>query len=120
MRHLAGRCKFGDEAGAASLLHFLRELSHGFLRDDTALPAPKGSSGVIERQEELGASALAFLPQRKSFLHRIFFVVQTTSLNGTAGECPLIWGKLYVHRLQGRKSERRCQVSPVAMAMRNL
>lgn len=110
MRHLAGRCQFDDKAGAALLLHFLGERPHGFLRDDAALPARKGGSGIIERQEEFRALALAFLPQCKGFLHRSLFVVQPAALNGSAGECLLIRSELYVHRLKGRKSERRCQV----------
>src|ERR1039457_6190526 len=110
MRHLAGRCEFSDKAGPAALLHFLREFLHGFLSDDTAFPTRKGGFGIVERHEEFRALALAFLPQSKSFLHRASFVVQPPALNGTAGKCLLIWGKLYVHRLQGRNSRRGCQV----------
>jgi hypothetical protein len=94
MGHLAGRCEFSDKAGAASLLHFLGEFPHGFLRDDTALPARKGSSGIVERQEEFRALALAFLPQCKGFLYCVFLVVQPAALNGTASECLLIRGEL--------------------------
>lgn len=108
---LAGCCEFSDQAGAPSLLHFLRELPHGFLRDDTAFPARKGGSGIIESQEEFRTLALACLPQCQGFRHCVFFVVQPTLLNGSADECLLIRGKLYVHAF--RVGRANASVKPV-------
>ena len=46
----------GIETGAAPLLDFLRQVSHGLLRDGAALAAGEGGFGSIDRSENLCAA----------------------------------------------------------------
>ena len=96
----ARRGKFSRKAGASALLHFLGELTHGFLRDHAAFPARKRCLAIIEREKKCRALAFAFFPQSQSFLHRIFFGVQPPAFNGPACERLLVCGEPYVNRLQ--------------------
>jgi hypothetical protein len=95
----AGRGEFGQKSGASAFLHILRELPHGLLCDDAAFTGD-GSAGIIERQKKFSALPLAFLPQSKRLLHGVLFRVQPPAFNRAAGESFLIWGEVYVHRLQ--------------------
>ena len=94
---LAGVGQFSDQAGASALPHFSGKFPHGLLRDDPAFAAGKRRTGVIETRQQLHTLALAFFPQRKRFLYRLFLAVQPPGSHGAEGECFLICRKLHFH-----------------------
>ena len=53
-------------------------------------PRAKRRSGVIEGEKKFRSLPFAFFPQGKGFLHRVLFGVQSSALNGAAGERLLI------------------------------
>jgi hypothetical protein len=73
------------------LLHFRRKVAHGLLRDDPPFATGKGSVRLIDCGENFRAGSLAFFPQGKSFLHRIFLALQPTTLNRVTDERLLVW-----------------------------
>ncbi len=78
-------------------LHVVGKLS-GFLRrrHPPALASRKGCFGSIDGDQDLQSPPLAF-PQRKCFLHSIFFALEPSALNGVADQRFLIGAKLHFH-----------------------
>jgi hypothetical protein len=58
-RSASGRGEFREKAGASALLHFLRKLLHGLLRDHAALALGKRSPSVIKREKKFRPLPLA-------------------------------------------------------------
>lgn len=58
---------------SSALLNFFGKVAHGLLRDDTAFASAKGRFGLIDCKENPRAGTLAFFPQGKCFLYRVFF-----------------------------------------------
>jgi hypothetical protein len=58
----------GSEAGASPTLHFLGQLTHGFLRDDTPLPSGKRGFRLVDRGKNFRAGALALFPEGQRLL----------------------------------------------------
>ena len=95
---LVGR-QLSGKAGTAAPFHFFGKLPHGLLIDHPAFAASEGRSRIIQRSQELRTLAFTLLPQCKSFLHRIFFIVKSTALNGLANEGFLIGSESDFHCL---------------------
>ena len=91
---------FTSKAGTTAPLYVLRELAHRFVRDRTALAPSQRGLGLIHRYQNFGASALAFFPEGKRFLHRIFFVPEATALDGSTNKCLLVGCKVNFHTLR--------------------
>jgi hypothetical protein len=62
----ARRSKFGQQACASSLLHFIGKLPHGFLRDHSAFTTREGGFRIIEREKKCRSLAFAFFPQSRA------------------------------------------------------
>jgi hypothetical protein len=90
----------------SALLHFSGKVAHGLLRDDAAFASGKGGFSRIDSNENFRAGALAFFPQGKGFLYRVFFAVKPSALNSLTDKRLLVRGELYFHRLQG--TEKLC------------
>jgi hypothetical protein len=70
------------------------------VRDRTPLTASQSGLGFIHRDQNFCASALAFFPEGKRFLHRIFFVPEPTALDGSTDKCLLVGCKVNFHMLR--------------------
>jgi hypothetical protein len=78
----------------SALLHFSSKIPHGLLRDDAAFTSGEGSFGLIDSDKNFGASALAFFPQGKGLLYRIFLAVQPSTLNSLTDKRLLVRSEL--------------------------
>ncbi len=67
----------------------------------------KGSVRLIDCGENFRAGTLAFFPQGKSFLHRIFLALQPATLNRVTDERLLVWRKFHFHCVRVRESHSR-------------
>jgi hypothetical protein len=85
----------------SALLNFSGEIAHGLLRDDAAFASGKGRFGHIDCDENFRAGPLAFFPQGKRFLHRIFLAVKPSALNSLTDKRFLVRGELHFHSFQG-------------------
>src|SRR2546426_493604 len=87
-----------SEAGrAASLLHIIDELAHGFLSDDAALAARERILRFIEGCQQFDTGALAALPQGHCFLHGVFLAAEAATLDGVTHKRLLVGGEVYFH-----------------------
>ena len=80
------RGKFGGHAGLSTLRHLLGKFAHRFLRNR--------------------APTFPLLPQRKSFLNRVFLASQPPAVNRLPDKRSLVRSKMHVHMPQ-RRSEKR-------------
>src|SRR5208337_5158045 len=108
---LSGRGLLRRESVPSALLHFCRKVAHGLLRDDAAFASGNGDFSLIECNENFRAGALAFFPQGKGFLHRVFFAVKPSALNCLTDKRLLVRCELYFHRLHGTEKPRFRQVA---------
>jgi hypothetical protein len=90
----------------SALLHFCGKVAHGLLRDDAAFTPGKGGFRLIDGNENFHAGALAFFPQGKGFLHRIFLAVKPSALNSLADKRLLVWCELHFHHFHGTENHR--------------
>ena len=97
------------EADASPLLHFGRQLLHGFRRNGETLASCQGCLGSINCRQNLGAATLARFPERQGLLHRIFCATQAPRLDGVADERFLVWGEVNIHAPRVEADENRCQ-----------
>jgi len=95
-----------SEPAPSTLFHFFGKVAHGLLRDDAAFTSGKGCVGRIGCDKNFRSGALAFFPQGKGFLHRIFFAVEPSALNCLSDECLLVRCELQFHPIQG--TEKLC------------
>jgi hypothetical protein len=65
----------------SAMLQFSGEVAHGLLRDDAAFISGEGSFRLIDCGKNFCTGALAFFPQGKGLLYRIFFAVEPSALN---------------------------------------
>jgi hypothetical protein len=86
----ATHCLFGGQQRAASLLHTVGQLTHGFLSDDAALTMTKRRLRAIDQGENFRAGPLTLLPHEQSFLDCVFFTTQSARLYGHAEERLLV------------------------------
>ena len=91
-----------SKAGASTPLYIFRELTHGFLRDDTSVTMNKRSLGLIDCDKDLRAGALALLPERKGFLYCVFFAQEPPAFNRLPDKSLLIGSQIYFHMLRVR------------------
>ena len=73
-----------------ALLHFLGELAYGLLGNNAPIATGERGLSLVDGGENLRAGTLAFFPQSKGFLHRIFFAPQSTALNSLADKRLLV------------------------------
>ena len=95
----------------SALFHFCGKILHGLLSDDPAFASRQGSLRFIDCGEDLRAAALAFFPQSKGFLDRIFLALKPSALNCLTDKRLLVWGELHFHRLQSMGKHRPRQAS---------
>jgi hypothetical protein len=88
---------FGGEAGSPALRHLLGKLAHGFLRDRAPFATGKGGFRLIDGGQDFRAAAFPLLPQRKSFLYRVFLASKPPAVNRLPDKCPLVRSELHVH-----------------------
>ena len=96
----------GHKPVPSALLHFSGKVAHGLLRDEAAFTSGKGGFRLIDGNENFHAGALAFFPQGKGFLYRIFLAVKPAALNSLADKGPLVRCELYFHRFYGSEKLR--------------
>jgi hypothetical protein len=94
---LPRRLFLGSKPGAPTPLYVLCKITHGFPCDRAPIAASKRSLGLIDRRKNFRASALAFFPEGKSFLHRIFFAQKPPALNSLADKRPLVGCQTHFH-----------------------
>jgi hypothetical protein len=79
---------------SSALLRFRGKVAHGLLRDDAAFTSGKGSFRFIDRDKNFRAGALAFFPQGKGLLYRVFFAEETSALNSLTDKRLLVRGEM--------------------------
>lgn len=92
----------GSKAGASTPLYLFRELTHGFLRDDTPVTVNKRSLGLIDRNKDLCTGTLAILPESKGLLYCVFFSQEPPAFNRLTHKSLLIGSQIYFHVLRVR------------------
>jgi len=89
--------KFGGQAASLTLPHLLGKLVHGFLRDRPPFATGKRGFRLIDGGKDFRAAAFPLLPQRKSFLYRVFLASKPPAVNRLLDKGPLIWCELHFH-----------------------
>jgi hypothetical protein len=89
-----------------ALLHFCGKIAHGLLRDDAAFTPGKGGFRLINGSKNSRAGALAFFPQGKGFLDRIFLALKPSALNSLSDERLLVWCEPYFHSFHRTENHR--------------
>jgi hypothetical protein len=87
----------GGKAGASTLRHLLGKLAHGFLRARAPFATGKGGFRLIHSGQDFRAATFPLLPQRKSFLHRVFLASKPPAVNRLPDKSPLVGGELDFH-----------------------
>jgi len=72
----ARRCAFCLDATTQTLLGFLDEPVHRFLRDGDAVATCEGFVGFIKRGEEFEPPALALFPESECLLNRVLVAAE--------------------------------------------
>jgi hypothetical protein len=93
----AGRLLFGGKAGTSAPLHLIGKLAHGFLRDEAPFSTSKRGFRLIDGGEDFRTGALAFLPERKGFLHCVFLAPEPSALDGLTNKRFLVGCELHFH-----------------------
>jgi hypothetical protein len=88
---------FAAKAGSPTLRHLLSKLAHGFLRDRAPFATGKRGFRLIDGGKDFRAAAFPLLPQRKSFLHRVFLASKPPAVNRLPDKSPLVGGELHFH-----------------------
>jgi len=86
------------------LLRFSGKVHHGLLGDSATLATGKRSIRLIDCGKNPRPGSLAFFPQGKCFLHRLFLALQAAALDSIANERLLVRGEFHFHRLRVRES----------------
>jgi len=89
--------KFGRKPRSSTLSHLLGKLAHGFLRDRAPFATGKRSFRLIDGGQDFRAATFPLLPQRKSFLYRVFLASKPPAVNRLLDNGPLIGGELHFH-----------------------
>ncbi|MGO9402609.1 MAG: hypothetical protein ACLPVW_03960 [Terriglobales bacterium] len=88
---------FGGKAGSSTLRHLLGKLAHGFLRDRTPFATGKRGFRLIDGGQDFRAPTFPLLPQRESFLYRVFLASKPPAVNRLPDKGPLVGGELHFH-----------------------
>jgi hypothetical protein len=89
--------QFGGQAGSSTLRHLLGKLAHGLLRDLAPFATGERGFRLIDGGKDFRAAPFPLLPQRKSFLYRVFLASKPPAVNRLLDKGPLVGGELHFH-----------------------